>query len=103
MHFCEFCMQDKKSATITLLKVISGNPNGEKKMKICKRKLTRELLESFTGKKVKVVFFDNTTREGVLVLGMGIGNGFVVEKPKMYTVGNLCFRLSHIKSIEVER
>lgn len=103
MHFCEFGMQDKKSATIALLKVISGNPNGEWKMKICKRKLTRELLESFMGKKVKVVFFDNTTREGVLAIGMGIGNGFIVQKPKMYTIENLCFRLSHIKSIEVER
>lgn len=71
-------------------------------MKIRKNKLTRELLESFAGKKVKVVFFDNTTREGVLALGMGIGNGFIVQKPKMYTIENLCFRLSHIKSIEVK-
>lgn len=70
-------------------------------MKISKSKLTRELLESYAGKKVKVVFFDDTTREGTLVLGMGIGNGFIVQKPKMYTIGNLCFRLSHIKSLEV--
>ena len=66
-------------------------------MKISKRKLTRELLESFAGEKVNVVFFDNTTREGVLTLG----NGFFYE-PKKYTVDRLCFRLSHIKSIEVE-
>lgn len=70
-------------------------------MKIKKSQLTRELLESYAGKKVKVVFFDNDTCEGILVLGMGIGNGFIVQKPKMYTIGNLCFRLSHIKSIEV--
>lgn len=43
-------------------------------MKIRKNKLTRELLESFAGKKVKVVFFDNTTREGVLALGIGSWN-----------------------------
>lgn len=70
-------------------------------MKIKKSQLTRELLESYAGKKVKVVFFDNDMCEGTLVLGMGIGNGFIVQKPKMYTVGNLCFRLSHIKSLEV--
>ena len=72
-------------------------------MKISKSKLTRELLESFAGKKVKVVLFDNTTHEGVLVIGMGIGNGIIFRKPKLYTVGSLWFRLSHIKSIEVER
>lgn len=70
-------------------------------MKIKKSQLTREVLESFAGKKVKVVFFDNDMCEGTLVLGMGIGNGFIVQKPKMYTIGNLCFRLSHIKSLEV--
>ena len=70
-------------------------------MKIKKSQLTRELFESFAGKKVKIVFFDNDICEGTLVLGMGIGNGFIVQKPKMYTIGNLCFRLSHIKSIEV--
>ena len=71
-------------------------------MKISKSKLTRELLESYAGKKVKVVFFDGITREGVLELGMGIGNGFIVQIPKKYTIGNLCFRLSHIKTLEVE-
>lgn len=70
-------------------------------MKIKKSQLTRELLESYAGKKVKIVFFDNDICEGTLVLGMGIGNGFIIQKPKMYTIGNLCFRLSHIKSIEV--
>ena len=70
-------------------------------MKIKKSQLTRELLESYAGKKVKVVFFDNDICEGTLFIGMGIGNGFIVQKPKMYTIGNLCFRLSHIKSIEV--
>ena len=70
-------------------------------MKIKKSQLTRELLESYEGKKVKVIFFDNDMCEGTLVLGMGIGNGFIVQKPKMYTIGNLCFRLSHIKSLEV--
>ena len=66
-------------------------------MKISKSKLTRELLERYVGKKVKVVFFDDTTREGVLELG----NGFFYQ-PKKYVVGNLCFRLSHIKTLEVE-
>lgn len=70
-------------------------------MKIKKSQLTRELLESYAGKKVKVVFFDNDMCEGTLVLGMGIGNGFIVKKSKMYTVGDVCFRLSHIKSLEV--
>lgn len=65
-------------------------------MKISKSKLTRELLERYAGKKVKVIFFDDTTREGVLELG----NGFFYE-PKKYVVGNLCFRLSHIKTLEV--
>ena len=66
-------------------------------MKISKSKLTRESLESLAGKSVKVVLFDNETREGILQLG----NGFFYE-PKKYVVGNMCFRLSHIKSIEVE-
>ena len=66
-------------------------------MKISKSKLTRESLESLVGKSVKVVLFDNETREGILQLG----NGFFYE-PKKYVVGNMCFRLSHIKSIEVE-
>lgn len=70
-------------------------------MKIKKHELTRERLESFAGKKVKVVFFDNTTCEGVLNLGMGIGNGFIMQKPKMYTIRAVVFRLSHIKMLEV--
>lgn len=70
-------------------------------MKLGKNKLTRELLESYAGKKVKIVFFDNGTCEGTLALGMGIGNGDIVQKPKMYTIGNISFRLSHIKSMEV--
>ena len=70
-------------------------------MKISKSKLTRGLLESYAGKMVKAVFFDGTTREGVLELGMGIGNGLIVQKPKMYTIGDLSFRLSHIKTLEV--
>lgn len=40
--------------------------------------------------------FDGDVREGVLELG----NGFFYE-PKKYVVGNLCFRLSHIKTLEV--
>lgn len=40
-------------------------------MKIKKSQLTRELLESYAGKKVKIVFFDNDICEGTLVLGMG--------------------------------
>ena len=71
-------------------------------MKISKRKLTRELLESYVGKDVRITFFDGDVREGVLELGMGIGNGFIVQKPKMYTIGDLCFRLSHIKTLEVK-
>lgn len=66
-------------------------------MKISKSKLTRESLESLAGKSVKVVLFDNETREGILQLG----NGFFYE-PKKYVVDHMCFRLSHIKSIEVE-
>lgn len=66
-------------------------------MKISKSKLTRELLERYAGKKVKVVFFDDTMRKGVLELG----NGFFYE-PKKYCVGDMCFRLSHIKTLEVE-
>lgn len=66
-------------------------------MKIGKSKLTRELLESYAGKDVRITFFDGDVREGVLELG----NGFFYE-PKKYVVGNLCFRLSHIKTLEVE-
>ena len=71
-------------------------------MKIGKSKLTRELLESYVGKDVRITFFDDDVREGVLELGMGIGNGFIVQKPKMYTIGDLSFRLSHIKTLEVK-
>lgn len=66
-------------------------------MKIKKHELTRDILENFAGKKVKIVFFDNTTCEGVLRLG----NGFFYE-PKKYTVDHFCFRLSHIKTLEVK-
>lgn len=65
-------------------------------MKIGKSKLSREFLENCAGKNVKVKFFDNTTCEGVLELG----NGFFYE-PRKYVLGNECFRLSHIKYIEV--
>lgn len=71
-------------------------------MKIKKYKLTRETFESFAGKQVKIVFFDNTVREGVLVLGISVGEWFVLQKPKMYSIGNFSFRFSHIKSIEVK-
>lgn len=64
-------------------------------MKISKAKLTRELLENYVGKKIKVVLFDNSCYEGILELG----NGFFYE-PKKYVVGNVCFRLSHIKWIK---
>lgn len=65
-------------------------------MKIKKPQLTRELLESYAGEKVKVKLMDGFVFEGILELG----NGFFYE-PKKYVVANICFRLSHIKSIEV--
>lgn len=40
-------------------------------MKISKNKLTRDLLESFVGKKVKITFFDGDVEEGILRLGNG--------------------------------
>ncbi len=66
-------------------------------MKIGKSKLSRELLESYVGKAVRITFFDGDVREGVLELG----NGFFYE-PRKYVLGNVCFRLSHIKYIEVK-
>lgn len=65
-------------------------------MKIKKSQLTREILESYAGKTVKVTLFDGDSRTGILQLG----NGFFYESKK-YVVKDLCFRLSHIKSIEV--
>ncbi len=66
-------------------------------MKIGKSKLTRELLESYAGQKVKVTLMDDFVFEGILELG----NGFFYE-PKKYVVANICFRLSHIKTLEIK-
>lgn len=66
-------------------------------MKIGKSKLSRKLLESYVGKDVRITFFDGDVREGVLELG----NGFFYE-PRKYVLGNVCFRLSNIKYIEVK-
>ncbi len=63
---------------------------------ITKAKLTREMLESYANKRVKVTLFDDDVIEGVLKLG----NGFFYE-PKKYVVDKFCFRLSHIKKIEI--
>lgn len=65
-------------------------------MKIKKSQLTRELLESYAGQKVKVILMDDFVFEGILELR----NGFFYQ-PKKYVVANMCFRLSRIKSIEV--
>lgn len=65
-------------------------------MKISKKNLTRSLLDSYVGKQVSVTFFDGETIEGTLQKG----NGFF-DEPKKYIVGNTCFRLSHIKNVEV--
>ena len=61
-------------------------------MKIGKSKLTRELLESYVGKDVRITFFDGDVREGVLELG----NGFFYQ-PKKYVVGNLSRRHGYAK------
>lgn len=66
-------------------------------MKINGRTLTHQLLESFSGLYVKIIFFDNSKVEGTLQLG----NGYFYE-PKKYYVNDTCFRLSHIKLIEVD-
>lgn len=49
-------------------------------MKISKSKLTRELLESYVGKDVRITFFDGDVREGVL----GLGNGFSMSLKSMW-------------------
>ncbi len=60
-------------------------------------RITREYLESFIGKKVKVTFWDNDIRVGVLKNNKA---GVWWECPKWYHIDNLSFRLSHLKKIE---
>ncbi len=53
-------------------------------------RISREYLESFIGKKVKIIMFDNDICVGTLQKGSA----------KWYCIGNINFRLSHLKKIE---
>lgn len=55
-----------------------------------KMRISREYLESFIGKKVKIIMFDNDICVGTLQKGSA----------KWYCIGNINFRLSHLKKIE---
>lgn len=54
-----------------------------------------EELNALLGKKVKVTFFDDTTKTGVLTRAE--------YRPDRYEVANYSFRKTHVKKIEVVR
>ena len=59
-------------------------------------------LSKYVGKYVKVTFYDEDIKEGILGYTASFNASYGYRKVGYFTIGNLDFRLSHIKRIEVE-
>ena len=58
-------------------------------------------LEALIGKRVKIRLFDNDEYEGVLGYTPEFSEKYGYRKPNYFTVGNLDFKVSHLKSCTV--
>lgn len=59
-------------------------------------------LHKYVGKNVKIAFYDGDIKEGVLGYTASFNASYGYRKVGYFTIGNLNFRLSHIKRLEVE-
>lgn len=61
--------------------------------------ITKEKLDSYIGKEVRVILFDNNELEGVLEYILEFSERYGYRKPGYYNIGNMGFKRSHIKRI----
>lgn len=59
-------------------------------------------LRKYIGKYVKITFYDGDIRQGVLGYTAAFNASYGYRKVGYFTIGNLDFKLSHVKRIEVE-
>ena len=62
--------------------------------------MTKAQLMRLVGKRVKITFFDGEIKEGILGYTPEFSAKYRWRKPKHFTIGNLDFYVSHIKSCE---
>ena len=60
-------------------------------------------LRKYVGKYVKLTFYDGHIKQGVLGYTAAFNASYGYRKVGYFTIGNLDFRLSHIKRMEVEK
>ena len=59
-------------------------------------------LRKYIGKYVKITFYDGDIRQGVMGYTAAFNASYGYRKIGYFTIGNLDFKLSHIKRMEVE-
>ncbi len=56
-------------------------------------------LDKYIGQKVKILFFDNMERVGVLGFTKEFSAKYGFRKPNCYTIDDVDFKVSHIKKL----
>ena len=57
-------------------------------------------VQQYLGKYVRIVFFDDTEREGVMGYTPFFSYEYGYRKPNYFYIGNLSFKASHVKKIK---
>ena len=63
--------------------------------------MTNKELHELVGKNVEVIFPDGEVRKGVLGFTPEFSSQYGYRKPNYFTIGDLDFKVSHIKSVRV--
>lgn len=63
--------------------------------------MTNATLREYIGKRVVVRLFNNNEYEGVLGFTPEFSSKYNYRKPNYFTIKNLDFKVSHLKSIKV--
>jgi hypothetical protein len=62
-------------------------------------RVTREKLDKYLGKEVRIHFKDGQVVYGVLGFTPEFSSKYGYRKPNYYTIGDLSFKASHIRSV----
>ena len=66
-------------------------------------RITKAQLKEYIGRMVEITLFDNTVYCGVLGFTPEFSEKYGWRKPNYFTVSNLDFKVSHLKSIQIKR
>ncbi len=62
--------------------------------------MTKEELNKFIGKRVRIIFSDSQTEIGILDFANDFSSEYGYRKPGLYYINDLSFRVGTVKKIE---